>query len=568
MKKGKKITIPIIACLLLLAAAIPLAVALGPTETQQQPFILALSLQSQSPPQPPPKQYTPVTWINPTISNVNVSQDLNITLNGDLNVTETGELHLIHCILNVNNGTTPIEYGVSVYGGMFINEFSTITAINPSNPYFFKVFEGAVFQLNDSWVEYCGHSSGSWPDEQGLAIRADNAWIENNTLTLGRSGLILYGSQGSTILNNNATDNLGAYGIRLDNSWHNNLTGNRAINNWQGIRLINSSYNNLSGNTATDSGVEGFALSDSSYNNLSGNTATNYNAWAGFYLYHGSNNNLTGNTATNNNPGFYLYASTDNTLSGNTATNNNNAFYLYYTSLRNNLSGNTATNNNNGFYLGSSSDLNTLTGNIAANNTYYGFQIYSSSNNNLTGNVAINCATGYAWSGVSSNNDFTGSVVANWLRVNVTDVLGLPISSAHVKVENVTVVYATSYFSGSDPTTGSNGLTPWFAVPYKTFTGPVTMTDNSTTITVWYSTLWSVANFSDNSRTVSMSMSHVENFTVVSWQSTPLKTMAPMLLLFAMPSGVSPIVYAALGIAAVIGVAATALLYYFRRLRV
>ncbi|MFB0560869.1 MAG: NosD domain-containing protein [Candidatus Lokiarchaeia archaeon] len=386
------------------------------------------------------QQYVNVTWINPVITEVNVLQYFNITIKGNLTIESGGELHLINCILNLNNGTTPVEYGVKVYGGMYINESSTISPINPANPYFFTVYEGASFQMNDSRVEYCGDGSGSFPDEWGLAVRTDNAWIKNNTLTHGRSGLILYGSQGSTILNNNITNNTGAYGLWLHNSWYNNLTGNTATNHWLGIRLINSSYNTLTGNTATNN-TYGFILEDNP-----------------------NNNNLVGNTATGNTYGFYLY----------------------YNSNNNKITDNTAINN------------------------IYGFMLLSGSNNNtLKDNIAINCSTGYNWSSNSINNDFTGSVWLNYLRLNITDSLGLPIPGVDVMVETDGVqVYATPHFAGSDPRTDQNGLTSWIVVPYKIFTGNDTMTENTVTVTVWNSTAF----FLNNSRTVSMSMSHVEIF--------------------------------------------------------
>nr|MDO8081490.1 NosD domain-containing protein [Candidatus Freyarchaeota archaeon] len=679
-------------------------------------------------------------WTNPTINDVNVFTNLNITLNGNLNITETGELHLTNCTLNLNNGTSPIQYGISVHGGLYINESTKITAINPANPYYFTVYEGATFQVNNSWVEYCGHESGSWPDKQGLTVRADNVWIENTTITYCYHGLILYNSQGSTILNNiaennqfgfylenssnnilsgNTANNNGVQGFNtggffLSSSSNNTLSGNTANNNYDygflyssssnntitgntatenyygfclyassnntvtgntaannigygftlsdssdnnivsgntvvynkyylltglvlsdsgnnslsgnvmigsglsvrgsleilasnavdqsntvngkvlyyyvsrgglssadftnagqvilvncsdseisdlsislvyagiqlsyscnntisrndisssyygiylsyscnntisrndisfnffGIYLSNSNNNTLSGNTANNNHHSGFRLDNSHYNNLTGNSAAyNYNFW-GFYISSSSYNNLSGNTANNNYVGFFLAYSSNNTLSDNNATNNNaNGFYLSISS-DNVLTGNTATNKKRvgvGFFLEYSSS-NILTGNTAENYIYGFFLRTKSNNNNLPGNIAINCSTGYTWSHESVNNNFTGSIEINYLRVKITDASGLPISGAHVKVENDIVVYATSYFGGSDPTTDSNGLTPWIAVPYRTFTGPLTMTENTTLITANYYGLV----FKDNPRTIIMSTSHVETF--------------------------------------------------------
>ncbi|WXG39360.1 MAG: NosD domain-containing protein [Candidatus Freyarchaeum deiterrae] len=427
------------------------------------------------------QQYTNITWTNPTITEINYSQYLNINLDGDLTITETGELHLIKCKLNVNDGYTPVQYGVKVYGGMYINDSSIITAINPANPYYFIVYENATFQMNNSRVEYCGYGSSSI-DENGLVIRADNTWIENNTITQGYNGLILYYSQGNTILNNTATNNY--YGFYLVNSSYNTLSGNTANSNaYCGFFLENSSYNTLSGNTANSNAYCGFFLENSSYNTLSGNTA-NSNAYCGFFLENSSYNTLSGNTANSNAYGFSLHSSLNNTLSGNTATNNLLGFYLHQ-SLNNTLSGNTANNSNGGFYLS------------------------QSSNNNLSRNIALNCTVGYYWSSDSGNNDFTGSFFGNYLLVNATDSLNYAISGVDVKVEtNRTVWYATPHFGGSDPRTDLDGLTPQIVVPYSIFTGNDTMTDCTPVVTVWNSTAW----FFNNPRTVNMSTPHMETF--------------------------------------------------------
>ncbi|MFB0561466.1 MAG: NosD domain-containing protein [Candidatus Lokiarchaeia archaeon] len=246
--------------------------------------------------QPLSKQYTDVTWTNPIISNVNISQDLNITLNGNLTITGTGELHLIHCILNVNNGTSPVQYGINVTGGkLYINGTSTITAINRSYPYFFVVYSGSTFQMNDSMVEYCGHISGSDPDQSGLTVRADNIWIENSTLAHGFHGLVMYESQGSTILNSRATDNT-QVGFKLNSSDYSNLTGNTATNNTYGFYLLYSDYSNLTGNTAANS-TYGFFLYDSDANNLTGNIALN--CTTGYYWFISVNNDFRGSVEAN-----------------------------------------------------------------------------------------------------------------------------------------------------------------------------------------------------------------------------------------------------------------------------
>ena len=116
-------------------------------------------------------------------------------------------------------------------------------------------------------------------------------------------------------------------------------------------------------------------------------------------------------------------------------------------------------------------------------------------------------------------------------------------------------------------TTLADGFTPWFGVPYKTFVTNDTTASNNNTLTVSYSTLWEIASFSSNPRTVNMSTSHTEDFTLTSMQPSALQTLLPVLLLAGTQGGTSPLVYAALGIAGLAAVAAV-LIYYFRIRRV
>ncbi len=573
MTKGKRTLTLIIALLLVFAVAAPLAVTLSPVNNQQNPLLFALSLRAQSSPQPPSKQYTDVTWNNPTISDSNVSQNLNITLNGNLTITGSGKLHLRHCILNVNNGTNPVEYGVNVTTGgeLYINESSTITAINPSNPYFFVV-NGSTFQMNDSLVEWCGHSSGSWPDQKGFLVSADNTWIENNTIINGYRGLFLYQLDGGTILNNEAI-----------------------TNSYTGFHLRDCSNVNLTNNTATSNGNAGFWVEYSDDNNLTGNTAFDNSVYGGFYIYPDSDNNtLMGNSAIFNSIGFRVWGSmgnnfTDNILSYNdiygfelVANANNNTFarnsifegyigFFVKNSQFNNFTGNIImyVEGNSSINLWSS-NYNNLTGNIVLNSNQYGVYLDDSDGNNLFDNTVINCTSlslAYNWTTNSINNYFNTSVVANFLFVNVTESGGLPFPGAEVLVvTNGEQIYATPYFGGIDPTTNSGGVAVIIA-PYNIFTGNDSLTEVTTNVTVWYSTMFKVATFSSNPRIVDMSTSHFENFTVASWQATPLQTMLPLLFLSGTQGGVSPAIYAVLSIAAVGAVLAVVLFYYFRRVK-
>lgn len=259
-------------------------------------------------------QYTHVIWINPTISSINISQNLCITVMGNLNITETGELHLIDCKLFINNGTTPTyghsPFGISVYGKMFISDNSTITAIDQSNPFYFIVYEGAIFQMNNSRISYCGHSGGSWLNYQGLTIRTNNVWLENNTITHCYQSILLYYSSYNSILNNNFSYNTYC-GIHLYVSQYNTISGNIVEGSINAFYFRYSDYNIITGNIAKN-GDQGFRLDISDNNRLLGNSAIN-NSYLGFAFWYDSNENIfSENTADNNRIGLHVYSSSYN----------------------------------------------------------------------------------------------------------------------------------------------------------------------------------------------------------------------------------------------------------------
>ena len=138
----------------------------------------------------------------------------------------------------------------------------------------------------------------------------------------------------------------------------------------------------------TNSNNYGIYLDSSNNNTVTGNTCNNNNS--GIYLASSSRDNaVTGNTCNNNNSGIYLYSySSDNAVTGNTCNNNNNGIYLASSSRDNAVTGNACNNNSSGIYLRSLSNNNTVTGNTCNNNTC-GIDLNTSSNNTVTGNTCI-----------------------------------------------------------------------------------------------------------------------------------------------------------------------------------
>jgi len=179
------------------------------------------------------------------------------------------------------------------------------------------------------------------------------------------------------------------YGIYLDSSSNNTITGNTCNNNSNsGIYLRLSSNDNTVTDNTCNNNSNGIYLYSSSNNTITGNTCKN-NSNSGIWLSSSSNNNtITGNTCNNNYNGIYLSSSSNNnTVTGNTCNNSSRGINLS-SSSNNTVTGNTCNNNNSGIYLSSSSKNNTVTGNTC-NNNYCGIYLTSSSNNTITGNTCI-----------------------------------------------------------------------------------------------------------------------------------------------------------------------------------
>jgi len=198
------------------------------------------------------------------------------------------------------------------------------------------------------------------PNDHVFYVTANNVNISGFTVKdatgLGKAGVYLYYSNYSRIENNNASNNY--YGIWLDYSLNNTVSGNTMTNNTNyGVFLSSSSSNTFSGNTIANSTVHGVHLSSYSKNNtFSGNTITN-NTFEGVNLVTSSNNTVSENTITDNRHGVHLSSSSSNTFSGNTIANNTDKGVHLVSSSNNTFSGNTIANNTDkGVCLSSSSD--------------------------------------------------------------------------------------------------------------------------------------------------------------------------------------------------------------------
>lgn len=342
---------------------------------------------------PPPQSGD---WI---INDTTLVENSTLIINGSIIVNTSGALILKNSQIYMNLSSDG-EHWIDIYGNLTMLG-SLITAYNTSNNYYIRVFSDAKLRIEDSEISYAGYA---WGDKSGLWINSENATIKNTTILNNYHGVALYRTN-NTEISNNIIQNNSRYGVYLEYSSYNNISGNTIQDNENGVWLDYSSYNNISCNTIGNNWWDGIVLCVSSDNHIYDNMILD-NTLDGVSLYLASNNNISGNIIQGNEDGIHLDSSFGNNvscnmirknenginlrhshgirISHNTVQSNKNGIYLYR-SQYNDISNNTMQNNENSVYL-SSSDNNTI-----FNNTFVGGGIFVSySYNNTIDNNMVN----------------------------------------------------------------------------------------------------------------------------------------------------------------------------------
>ena len=223
---------------------------------------------------------------------------------------------------------------------------------------------------------------------------SNNTITGNNITDNANHGIYLYYySDDNHISNNNITENDGN-GIEIRSSSNNSIYGNNIAGNEAGIYIRSSTHNRVYGNNVTDNGgVQvggGIWLDRTDFNTISGNNIT-ASSWHGVQLERASNNSISGNE---------IVAGT------------NRAIYVDYYSDYNNITGNSIIDNYKGVEVGGSSHYNTISGN---NITLNGEGIYArySDYNSIFGNNITDNGSGIALSDPSNNNSIYGNTITN-----------------------------------------------------------------------------------------------------------------------------------------------------------
>ncbi len=196
-----------------------------------------------------------------------------------------------------------------------------------------------------------------------------------------------------------ANGNSGTYhwnsGLIMYNTINSKVVNNNASNNEYGIYLSESSSTNITNNTASSNNQYGIYLSSP----LAANCTASSNNGDSVYLDY--SNNISNNNASNNWGGIYIYVLSSNKIAENTVSGNHYGIYLNY-STGNKIAENTVSGNHYGIYL-TSSDTNTIYHNNFINNTH---QAYDNNGNNYWNASYPTC--GNYWSNYNGTDTYSG----------------------------------------------------------------------------------------------------------------------------------------------------------------
>ncbi len=179
--------------------------------------------------------YPPPTDGDWTITTDTTVENETIILNGNLTVENGATLTFRNVTLLINS-TDSQYYAIEVLDGATFRildvdndntttgDASVIERNNSSNPYFFRAYDGSVFEMRNSELHGCGDAT-TVSRYAGLYIETDNAVIDHNLISNNYYGIVLYGSD-ARVSNNTITwnDDTGIYAGywsngTIENNW-------------------------------------------------------------------------------------------------------------------------------------------------------------------------------------------------------------------------------------------------------------------------------------------------------------------------------------------------------------
>jgi parallel beta-helix repeat protein len=139
-----------------------------------------------------------------------------------------------------------------------------------------------------------------WTNAGFLIQRSNRNTLSQNETNRNYGGINLSDSHDNVLRDNTSLSNSG-FGITINRSHRNELTGNITSNNRErpGIRVIQSNYNILTENTSSSNRKDGIWLIQSDHNLLTGNTSS-MNQQSGILLEDSNNNQIYNNNFIDN----------------------------------------------------------------------------------------------------------------------------------------------------------------------------------------------------------------------------------------------------------------------------
>jgi parallel beta-helix repeat protein len=242
---------------------------------------------------------------------------------------------------------------------------------------------------DSSWIAIKNCRMSSF--DTGIYLgECDSCTLKNNTLSNGRTGIYVYGSETENDI----------------------LNGNTANNNTEGIHVYSTQNCTIENNSANGNSETGIYLEYLDNATVYNNKAEG-NAWRGIYADSLYNSGIKGNIADNNEEyGLHISYSENGTVSHNTADNNTERGISIVNCINETADNNAAEYNSEGIVLVYTYN-STFIQNDADHNTNYGFYIELSDNNSFTNNSASGNAGSGFYLELSDNNTIRGNN-ANW----------------------------------------------------------------------------------------------------------------------------------------------------------
>lgn len=313
-------------------------------------------------------------------------------------------------ILDCNEATLKGNSSISI-ASIIGNRKGDIT---PSNlPSLFEFYNSREYSelLFNSELEsrFFGYVQSVSPLIDGISIIDKNGVIIKNCNVEGYSGsgIELYNSSNSKIINNTLSDNKPNFGIRIDYSSNAYLSNNSMLNNRAGLFVCcygQSQYNHIIDTTNTVNGKPVFYYFDQENQVIENKDIghltlaycenirvknNNISDGDGVRLHYTGNSIIEDNTVLNNDDGIRLYwSSNNNKILNNTVSSNLFGIGLS-TSYNNTIRNNYAYGNLNGIGI-YSSYYNIISNNNIDSSTGTGIKLYSSSNNLILNNNILN----------------------------------------------------------------------------------------------------------------------------------------------------------------------------------